>query len=214
MNTPTEHGTTWNGTYFPAGTFTTQEGAIFDMAEAKCPNGHPSTLAHWAPHTMASFLCPVCGWRYDEPHFDGEAAYIGMAEDAEVCGGTGRHDGQGVTGCDECQTPEAEALADPGPHYVAGWNMPGYLPESVPEAFPDFDSARAYLDGTLERLESDPDECDGTAIEAGAARNYFASALVPPAPGEEMGTQVGTCVYWVQCVPGPCPREDDGERWP
>ena len=41
-------------------------------------------------------------------------------------------------------------------HFHAGWNMPGYLPETEPEAFQTLDSAYEYLYETLEQwIESD-----------------------------------------------------------
>jgi len=67
-------------------TFTTQEGAIFDMAYAKCPRcSNKSELSHWRPHSMVSFLCPDCGLMYDEPTFEpGEAAYLGVVDDDKM----------------------------------------------------------------------------------------------------------------------------------
>lgn len=33
--------------------------------------------------------------------------------------------------------------------WVAGWNMPGYMPDNTPEEFSDCDDARAYIEETL-----------------------------------------------------------------
>lgn len=89
----------------------------------------------------------------------------------------------------------------PTVHYVAGWNLPGYLPMSDPEAFETFEEATAFLVEILNRLaDMHPD--DATAIDAGAAANYFASALVGPEPGDETGYMVGGEAYWIRCERG------------
>jgi hypothetical protein len=41
--------------------------------------------------------------------------------------------------------------------YTAGWNQPGYLPESDPEAFETLDDAAAYLVDTLARFLDEDD---------------------------------------------------------
>ncbi len=50
-------------------TYTTQEGAVFGMEGATCPNGHESNLDQ---RTFPSgyFRCPTCEIVYDEPTFD------------------------------------------------------------------------------------------------------------------------------------------------
>ncbi len=48
--------------------------------------------------------------------------------------------------------------------YAAGWNMPGYMPETDPEVFETFAEGRDYLLDTVERFaDSDADVMD--AIE-------------------------------------------------
>lgn len=39
--------------------------------------------------------------------------------------------------------------------WTAGWNMPGYLPESDPETFDDWHEARIYLVDTIDRFWAD-----------------------------------------------------------
>lgn len=39
--------------------------------------------------------------------------------------------------------------------FVAGWNMAGYLPDSEPQSFRDFESAREYIANDLEELADD-----------------------------------------------------------
>lgn len=79
-------------------------------------------------------------------------------------------------------------------NYRAGWNMPGYLPESDPVVFDTFADAVAYLDGELARIDEYGDD-DADAIDAGAARNYFAGCLVTD---ERRSTEVGHTVYWIE----------------
>jgi hypothetical protein len=51
--------------------------------------------------------------------------------------------------------------------YNAGWNMPGYLPETDPETCEDFDSAKGYLAATIERFrDSDYDVLDEDEVSA------------------------------------------------
>ena len=61
-------------------TFTTQEGAIFDMSGARCPRcEQPSSLDH--RHGVSGYFnCPDCRLMYDEPDFD-PAAFQGATDD-------------------------------------------------------------------------------------------------------------------------------------
>ena len=56
------------------------------------------------------------------------------------------------------------------PRYVAGWNMPGYLPDNPPEEFEDIADARAYIAGELDRV-LDEAGIPGTGGMSGAIRN-------------------------------------------
>lgn len=50
----------------------------------------------------------------------------------------------------------AEHYVDEIPVYCAGWNMPGYMPESDPAMFIDFDDAVSYVKEVIENhLEDD-----------------------------------------------------------
>jgi hypothetical protein len=60
-------------------TFTTQEGAIFSMDGATCPNGHASSLDHRS-FPSGYFNCPDCGVMYDEPTF-AEHSFVGELDD-------------------------------------------------------------------------------------------------------------------------------------
>jgi hypothetical protein len=51
--------------------------------------------------------------------------------------------------------------------YVAGWNMPGYLPEMEPAEFDSFEEAKAFIVDELEDQANGHDEGDeeGDAYE-------------------------------------------------
>ena len=72
--------------------------------------------------------CPECS---DEHEFD---TYDELTEYVE------KYDGK----CPACS-----------PKYAAGWNMPGYMPDSEPAKFDSADEAREYIAETLERLMDD-----------------------------------------------------------
>lgn len=78
--------------------------------------------------------------------------------------------------------------------FVAGWNIPGYMPESTPVAFSTLADAILYLDDELRHID-DYAENDAIAIDAGSARNYFASAI------GSSDYSVGNYVYWIQETP-------------
>jgi hypothetical protein len=79
--------------------------------------------------TAWSYSCPDCGEEHDFESFSD------MSDYAE------RFDGY----CSTCR-----------PKFVAGWNMPGYLPDSDPMEFDDAESALDYItDMMLEDSDSD-----------------------------------------------------------
>lgn len=52
--------------------------------------------------------------------------------------------------------------------WVAGWNMPGYLPETDPELFTEWKDARAYLIETIDRFwteDYDLTDKDGSQVD-------------------------------------------------
>lgn len=55
-----------------------------------------------------------------------------------------------------------EELEERSGKYAAGWNMPGYMPDSEPSEFDNFEEARDSLVGTLEQFA---DEVEETAEE-------------------------------------------------
>lgn len=44
--------------------------------------------------------------------------------------------------------------------FIAGWNQPGYLPESDPEEFDTFDEAKRYIIDEIKRAEDDAGDSD------------------------------------------------------
>ena len=66
-------------------TFTTQEGAIFDMEYARCPRCAAKSRLTDKGGAAGYFNCPECGVMYDEPTFDpAELAFVGTTDDCEI----------------------------------------------------------------------------------------------------------------------------------
>ena len=53
---------------------------------------------------------------------------------------------------------------EPQPCYIAGWNMPGYMPDSEPQEFDDADEAREYIIEELQQLSDDLEDADDPLI--------------------------------------------------
>lgn len=74
--------------------------------------------------------------------------------------------------------------------YTAGWNMPGYLPETDPETFDSLQDAAAYLRETLARwLDEDAAPDDMTAeniLTVDMTADYAEGWYTPPEGGAEM----------------------------
>jgi hypothetical protein len=73
-------------------------------------------------------------------------------------------------------------FVDDLPIYSAGWNMPGYLPETPPVLFTDEEQARAYI---VEEIGRQAEEVEGAEE---AARAFDGQA------------RIGQYVYWVEEV--------------
>lgn len=79
------------------------------------------------------------------------------------------------------------------PKYCAGWNMPGYMPDSEPAEFDSAQEAREYIAETLERLLDDE-----SIISEEEAPNL--QALIETIRSESGELQTGNLygnVYWV-----------------
>ena len=94
-----------------------------------------------------------------------------------------------------------EDLEDQCTHkYVAGWNMPGYMPDSEPAEFDNADDARAYI---AEEMRSHAEEIEGVddeECEKIAALNEAADALenlIAEEYGAEYGNTIAGRHYWI-----------------
>ena len=79
-------------------------------------------------------------------------------------------------------------------NFVAGWNMPGYLPETQPEFFEDFDDAKRYVLNVMEE-HSDQLWDEDLAEDLEAIRqdvNLESSAFTTD--------ECAGLVYWVEVV--------------
>jgi hypothetical protein len=77
---------------------------------------------------------------------------------------------------------ELEALRRP---FVAGWNMPGYMPDNEPASFETFEDAQAYIREEIER-------------QAEEQETEFPDALERLDESEsEFGETVGNYHYWI-----------------
>lgn len=105
------------------------------------------------------------------------------------------------------------------PRYIAGWNMPGYLPETEPEGFDTFAQAVAYLVDTVERFwDEDYADADAEADVHDARENVddkwlpVHTALDSAAPAHDLGTSTfqeytgdRQYVFWIEPATGPDP---------
>lgn len=87
-------------------------------------------------------------------------------------------------------------------HYVAGYNMPGYMPDSEPAAFDDAEDAREYLAACMrdDAATLDPREFpeDGkTAADLETAADNLESSDC-----EEYGETIGRYHYFITHIPG------------
>jgi hypothetical protein len=80
--------------------------------------------------------------------------------------------------------------------YVAGYNQPGYLPESDPEEFDSWDEAWRYIIGEIKRAEDDAgDSGDEELAEDLAAFAEDVNLNTRDEPFADLGPD--GYVYWV-----------------
>jgi len=98
------------------------------------------------------------------------------------------------------------------PRYVAGFNMPGYLPDSEPAEFDNAEDARAYIaeemrntaectDEQLGILGDDAEDHDKAEAERDELRLLADELenLATSGAGAEFGRTVGEYHYWITC---------------
>jgi hypothetical protein len=86
---------------------------------------------------------------------------------------------------------ELEAMRRP---FVAGWNMPGYMPDNEPAAFETFEDAQAYIREEMERHAEEA--AHGVAREEAA--EAFRAALERLDESEsEFGETIDEYHYWI-----------------
>lgn len=79
--------------------------------------------------------------------------------------------------------------------YTAGWNAPGYLPDSDPGEFDTFDDAKRYIIEELKRQEDEAGEDDEELAEDFAA--LAEDVNLESEPFSVMGPD--GYAYWVAC---------------
>jgi len=86
------------------------------------------------------------------------------------------------------------------PLWSAGWNMPGYLPDSDPALFMEHSDAQSYLESEIGRAIDEDAEQENvtTATEHGDAATQAIARL--NATKGEFGETIGKYHYWVAKV--------------
>jgi hypothetical protein len=120
--------------------------------------------------------------------------------------------------CDYDRLKELRDKAKEG-HYVAGWNLPGYLPDSEPASFEAADDARSYIADAIRdaadamRDAADADDADdaGYAADVADAIAYALEKLETEKNRAEYSGQVGKFVYWISYNDGLADLEEREE---
>lgn len=85
-----------------------------------------------------------------------------------------------------------EELQEKRQPWAAGWNMPGYMPDSEPAAFSGWESARSYLRDEIERAAEETDN-----KEEAKALQETAERVDALNDGDEFGETTGTYHWWL-----------------
>lgn len=89
-------------------------------------------------------------------------------------------------------------------HWVAGYNMPGYMPDNEPAVFEDFGSAKRYIIDELKRDEEQADTEEEAETICGFAEDVNLES-------GEFSAQCGNYVYWVTFNSGLADPEEQAE---
>jgi hypothetical protein len=95
----------------------------------------------------------------------------------------------------------SEVALSTGRKWVAGYNMPGYMPDNEPAEFDSFADACRYIADTLSDFDSEEIEEDEESEERAqeyreTARHFVRSARM--ADEDEMSERAGHYVFWVR----------------
>jgi hypothetical protein len=108
------------------------------------------------PSTLDNRLTPACG----NGSFHARVSRLDSAVDCPICRAKVAHLGDCLGEDDEAD--DAEKM-----RFVAGWNMPGYMPDNAPEEFATFDEAKRYIIDAIKRAEDDTeDEAEAEELAA------------------------------------------------
>lgn len=96
----------------------------------------------------------------------------------------------------ECDYDRLAELRDKSKngHYVAGWNMPGYMPDNEPAVFDDDDSARAYI---AESMRNHAEQASDDAASQEEAHFLEGAAADCEQGSGDYGHTVAGYHYWV-----------------
>lgn len=88
--------------------------------------------------------------------------------------------------------------------FSAGWNLPGYMPDSDPAIFTSFEDAKAYI---VEEIKRDAEQTveamelgvvtDTEATDESATPEHDSALLTLATTQEPFSAHVGNYVYWV-----------------
>jgi hypothetical protein len=85
--------------------------------------------------------------------------------------------------------------------YVAGFNIPGYLPEMEPAHFLNVNEAKTFIIDELERdLDQDPEFLSNEKF----AEIKDALEYIKNHPGPRLSVKVGKYIFWIEQGFGPC----------
>ena len=76
--------------------------------------------------------------------------------------------------------------------WAAGWNMPGYLPDSEPAEFDNAEDAKQYIIDAVKRAEDETEDETEAETLCGFAEDINLETA------DEFSAQCGAYVYWVR----------------
>ena len=83
-------------------------------------------------------------------------------------------------------------------HFIAGWNMPGYLPEMDPVDFDDFEDARDYVADEIDKTADNAYQTNDTATQNDAENAIDDTNDWNASDGPYWQVYADQYVYWVE----------------